>query len=349
MTSRRNFLAGAALLGAGRSGRHYCYDFRGTAYEVGVQHGRALKAEIRREAQPAVDALGATAPARAVAHWEGLFAEHMPAVLEEIHGIAEGAELPYPYAFFAATRDQMPREGCTAFVARGFIGQTKDTSAPLDRFRVMRIAYAGGRGMVVLNYPGWVGNLAITSDRVCFTGNSLWADAPARKTTPGSFLKRLIMEKPSVAAVLDTIRGMAFENGCYTLADAGGRAVCLECVAGRVGISDVSGRDFGHANTVLMPELKRFERTSEVCASSAVRQRSIDRLLAAARGRITAGSLEGMMRDHEGYPLSICRHPSPADPDTTNAAFVADLAGGKMHIAIGNPCAAPFRTYAVPA
>jgi hypothetical protein len=56
-----------------------------------------------------------------------------------------------------------------------------------------------------------------------------------------------------------------------------------------------------------------------------------------------------MTRNHHGFPLSICRHASPADPDTTNAAFIADLAAGEMHIAIGNPCSAPFRKYAIPA
>jgi isopenicillin-N N-acyltransferase-like protein len=321
-----------------------------------------LKEEIRREAQPFVDALarrhGASvesALTRIVSRYEGLFKEHMPRLLEEIHGMAEGAQLSYPYAFFAGTRGDMRTDSCTAFVCgakhtsdgRVLMGQTKDTSAPLERFRIMRVVYDSGRSMIVLGYPGWVGNLALTSDAVSFTSNSLYASPSPRDTSPGSFLKRLIMEKPSVQAVLDTIKGMAFENGCYTVADHSGRAVCLECVAGRVSRRDVSGQAFGHANTILTAGLRRYETTNGASASSPFRQWNIDRLLRTLSGAITADELKKVTRDHTEFPLSICRHPSRKDPTTTNAAFIADLSTLKVYIAIGNPCVAPFKQYPI--
>ena len=223
-----------------------------------------MATEIRAEALPSLRAAAGEEGkewllARTVSKYEGLYREHMPSLIEEIHGIAEGARMSYPYAFYAATRDCMRMDGCTSFVASGghteggrvLMGQTKDTEAPLERFRIMRIVYGTGREMVVLNYPGWIGNLSLTSDGMCFTENSLYGARPGQRTTPGSFLKRLIMERSSVQEVLNTVRGMSFENGCYTIADRSGHVVCLECVSGKVGLRDISGRAAGHANSVL--------------------------------------------------------------------------------------------------
>lgn len=362
--TRRTFLAMAAVRPGARRGAHHVYDFRGSPFEVGLQHGRALSREIRAEAQPAEETLARqtrstveAAVTRFRSRYEAVFRERLPTVLDEIHGIAEGAELSYDYAFFAATRDMTRTGACTSICVGGqqtrsggvLIGQTKDTSAPLDRFRIMQISYASGRRMVVLNYPGWIGNLALTSDGMAFAGNSLFASAPPGPTVPGSLLKRLIMEKRSTAEVLEAIRSMQFENGCLLVADASGNAVCLELASGRTEVRDISGQAFGHANEILAPSLKRYETSLRHSVSSPKRQRNVNQLLAAQAGSITPESLEGIFRDHADFPLSICRHPSEADPDTTNAAFVADLARREMHIAIGNPCVAPFQRYALPA
>jgi isopenicillin-N N-acyltransferase-like protein len=374
MIHRRDFLrtAGGVLArsicgaetkeSSGRAGIHYFYDFHGSCFDVGFQHGRALRREIRLEVQPSLEAFASragisreSALARIVSKYEGLYRERLPALIEEIHGIADGAELSYGHAFFAAVRDGLRTGACSAFACSGkhtsdgrvLIGQTKDTSARLDRFRIMRIAYNSGRTMLILNYPGWIGNFALTSDSVCFTGNTLYTSPPELEGAPGSLLKRLIMETPSVQALLKTIKGMSFGSGSITIADRSGQVVNLECAAGRVGVRDVSGAAFGHANSVLMPELKRYENTAEVCASSKYRQKNLDRLLEAQGGAITVEFLKGLTQDHADFPLSICRHPSPKDGDTTNAAFIADLAAREMHIAIGNPCVAPFRKYSL--
>jgi isopenicillin-N N-acyltransferase-like protein len=229
------------------------------------------------------------------------------------------------------------------------MGQTKDTSAPLDRFRIMRITYNSERSMVVLNYPGWIGNFALTSDFVCFTGNTLYGFPSDRQTNPGSLLKRIIMEGSSVQAILEKVKGMTFGTGCISMADRSGRAVSMETVSGRVAIRDVSGEAYGHANTVLIRELKPYENASQRCASSEYRQKNLGRSLASQTQPITIDYLKRLTSDHADFPLSICRHPSPKDRDTTNAAFIADITAQEMNIAIGNPCVAAFKKYPVKA
>jgi hypothetical protein len=309
--SRRQFLAMLAVLPGARRGEHQVYEFRGSAYQVGLQHGRALAREIRGEAQPAAEALarrgrlGLEAALKQVrSRYEGLFRERMPAVLEEIHGMAERAELSYDYAFFAATRDMMHTGACTAIAAGGkqtsdggvLIGQTKDTGAPLERFRIMRIAYASGRRMVVLNYPGWIANMCLTSDGLSCTGNSLFASPLPGRTIPGSFLQRLVLEKASIGEVLDAIRGRQFENGCLLIADASGHAVCVELATSHTDVREISGEAIGHANNILTPGLKRYEEPKALgCTNTRYPE---------AHPRSGGGSLAVEVRDEGNQPIA---------------------------------------------
>lgn len=349
----------------GQTAPHQVHTWSGTPFEIGVQHGRALRNEIIAEAKGAFAAFaknrGWSEPRAldfARSEWEPLFEKHVPRAIEEIKGIAEGGGFEYAWTFFAAvhggTKAMPPRSGdCTAFACGGkttqdgkvLIGQTKDTSAPLSRYRIMRLNYRDGHRAVLLNYPGWIANIGITAGGLASTANSLYARQPAAETAPVSLLRRLVMEKDSVAEVLKAIRGLAFDNGCATIGDASGRVVCLECVDGRINTRDVSGRAFCHANSVLCEEFQALEDAVLGSPSSPLRQTNLQRLLASKRGSITVDDLKRFTADHTHFPLSVCRHRSEEDPLWTTAAFVADLTGRALHIAIGNPCVARFETY----
>lgn len=349
----------------GAQGAHQVYDFKGSPYEIGFQHGKRLREEIIRETKSAVDALArqrATSVGKAldfvVSSYEPLFRDHAPMALEEIRGMAQGSELSYAHAFFVATRVGMrvpaaKSAECTA-VACGkpttaggkvFIGQNKDLrNRPLDRFRIMRVAYDSGRRGIVLNYAGWIANMCLTSDGLSYTGNSLYAQEASGDVIPFSLLIRLVLEKRSVREVLDTIPKLPFENFCILIGDATGHLVCLEQVAGQMNIRDVSQDAFGHANSILCEELKPFEDAKLLGLSSPCRQKNVQQRLDEKRGRLTVADLKAIFADHADYPLSICRHGDSRGVMTT-ASFVANLTDREIEIAIGHPCTAPFRRY----
>jgi isopenicillin-N N-acyltransferase-like protein len=348
-----------------RTGPHLVYDFRGSPYEIGFQHGRALRGEILAEAE---------SPLRGHCRQRGLsqtdfldwvvsayrpvLEKHVPVMLEEVRGVADGSGLGYGFAFYAAVRDGLPpaepdRAFCTAAACgrkttrdgRVLLGQTKDTAAPLDRYRIMRLEYATGERMVLLNYPGWLANICLTSGGLSFAGNSLYAREPEAGTVPFCLIKRLVMERSSVAEVLEAIQGLTFANLCLILGDATGRLVCLESVMGSMRVRDASDRAFGHANSILDAALKGYEIEERIPPGSATRQKNIQRLLDRENGRLTVGALKRMLADHRDAPHSICQHPSPGAALATSAAYVCDLSQRELHIAIGNPCAAAFKTY----
>lgn len=65
-------------------------------------------------------------------------------------------------------------------------------------------------------------------------------------------------------------------------------------------------------------------------------------LLDGSSGRLDAKALTAILRDHEGYPQSICTHPSPLWPEEeryqTVFSVVMDLHAGEMLACPGNPC-----------
>jgi isopenicillin-N N-acyltransferase-like protein len=346
--------------------RYRLYHWSGSPFEIGRQHGAALSDEIISESGPAAHALAVRlnlslpkALEKVVALYEPLFQEHLPIAVEEIKGIAAGAGLSYPFAFFAATRDgmkvsdQTDQEQCTSFVCgknttqngNVLMGQTKDTGLSTERYHLMRFDYRDGKRLFVLNYPGLIANIALTSDGMAVTGNSLYAKTPDDDTIPYSFLKRLVMERSSVEEFLRAIDGLCFQNGCFIVGDATGRAVCIESVAGQLSIRDVSGCAFGHANSILSKELQHFEDPATCLPSSPLRQKNIQKLLDSMKGHITAEGLKRVAADHTDYPFSICRHPTETDPLSTSASVVMDLSNLEMHVALGKPCRSTFECF----
>lgn len=64
------------------------------------------------------------------------------------------------------------------------------------------------------------------------------------------------------------------------------------------------------------------------------------------RGSITIEDMQGLLRDHDGGHLSICRHPdetlAPPNRFATLVSVVMDLDDGVMFLAAGPPCTSPY-------
>jgi isopenicillin-N N-acyltransferase-like protein len=214
----------------------------------------------------------------------------------------------------------------------------------------MHLHYDDGQSVLSLNYPGWLAHIGISSNGLASTGNSLYATPPAEDTVPFSLLKRLILEKKTVPEVLAATAPLRFENACLLIGSSNGEGVCIEYVAGRRSLRDISQQEFGHANSILDPKLQIFEvapkhETGDM-ASSSYRQKNIQRLLEEEHGNLDAEVLQRIVADHGDYPHSICRHGATGQSQTTSA-FIADLTDRKVHLCIGNPCVAPFREYSL--
>jgi len=83
--------------------------------------------------------------------------------------------------------------------------------------------------------------------------------------------------------------------------------------------------------------------------SSYIRLQRIRTLVKERHGKITIEDVKSMLRDHGGYPYSICDHENPKDApmdrDATNFGIIMDLTDNCIYLAPGNPCENEFEKY----
>lgn len=97
-----------------------------------------------------------------------------------------------------------------------------------------------------------------------------------------------------------------------------------------------------HTNHFLDPDaLGVVEPPCEHSPHSQHRFRRLNELLQTKRP-LSIGDLQTFLRDHEGYPHSICRHADPSEPEeeryATLASVVMDLHERTMWLTDGQPC-----------
>ena len=70
------------------------------------------------------------------------------------------------------------------------------------------------------------------------------------------------------------------------------------------------------------------------------------RYLLDSKTRITVNDLRAFLRDHDGFPNSVCQHPDPSEPPedryATIASIVMDLDARTLEVGDGQPCEASF-------
>ena len=74
----------------------------------------------------------------------------------------------------------------------------------------------------------------------------------------------------------------------------------------------------------------------------------LERATALAGEDCGVSELQALLRDHENYPRSICRHPNP-DEETGEwisvLSCVMDVSGGTMYCSRGPPCCNEYMRY----
>jgi len=365
-------------------------ELRGTPREQGCQHGEALREEIRHNVELylhrfATDARlpQAEVERRAAAYLE-VFTRHGPAYRETMEGIAEASGRPLGeitmlnaryeimYSAYSAIGMAEAAGDCTAFAAARqvtadghlWIGQTWDwipgvRGALLDitdgDLRILAFTEAGIAG----------GKIGLNSAGIGLVINGLLSNLDDWSMLGVPFHLRtaaILRSRDFAAAVRHATEGPHACSANFLIArgsrgSAEGRVEEIVDVetspGGHVTIAPVDGT-LAHANHFRDPDrLAIWQPLREERISTYQRCDRMEVLLRerTARGLLSAEDLEDLLRDHEGRPDSICRHPNPRLPEEERSetvfAVLMDLDALQMRYAGGPPCTVPFTTLAV--
>jgi isopenicillin-N N-acyltransferase like protein len=353
----------------------------GSSYHRGRQYGRQAATRVRLSVQAYQQTFAHYAgwdwPAvrREAARFEAPIGSVMPAYLEELRGIADGAGLDLAdvlainvrtEVMYAAKARQAPTAArlparlsqpaeCSAFACVPspgqndpvLVGQNWDWLLHSARtLVVLEVRQDEGPDFVTVVEAGLLAKTGMNAAGLGLVTNALVTDADVGEPgLPYHVLLRAVLDCTTVTDALEVLQaGPRSSSANYLIAQAGGAALDIEAAPGDfTRLYPVYPEDgvLRHTNHFL-GDIQPTDLSLWAMPSSVVR---LQRLRAAATAR-TLDDFGVLLADHADYPHSICAHPDPAahpcEQGATIASVLMDLTARRIWLAAGNPCQVPF-------
>ena len=143
-------------------------------------------------------------------------------------------------------------------------------------------------------------------------------------------------------------------NGNYMMADGSGATLDVELTSDGPFLPACQPRFLVHSNHFLCDEHSCEANWRWSLPDSFARQERMRALIDEKFPAIRLKDVKRILADHDGYPVSICRHShdGPSGPmlgssAKTVVALIAEPEQRRLHVALGNPCQNPFVTYSL--
>jgi predicted choloylglycine hydrolase len=344
----------------------------GTPQERGRTHGQVLKKQIhalvRRWKADLADRYGLTADAfiqKFVQQTDYLAAmkQWTPDLIEEIRGIAQGADLDFDTLFVLQLIDEywvngpgVAREHCSALGIRSrgdqptIIAQTMDLEGFRNGFQVLlHIKHADRkREALLLSHAGLIGLTGMNNQSLGVCCNTVSQLAFARSGLPVACVIRGVLEQPTEEAALAFLRRVKHASGQNYIVGGPAKVHDLECSAGKKSrfVPDSGPDVVWHTNHPLVnddynPSYRTAVEKNETeswLANSTARLQSLQRRLGkdAAGGGLDLVRATLAAKDSAEHP--VCRPYKNQKGFFSFASVILVLSPSpEMHVAPGPP------------
>ena len=350
----------------------------GTSYQRGRQYGTQARARVRLSVQAYQLAFAHFAGwdwptvRREAARFEAPIGKFRPAYLEEMRGIADGADLDLTdvlainvrtEVMYSAKARHAPREPrlpaeCSAFAhvpAPGqpgsvILGQNWDWLLHAAQTLVVLEARPDdGPAFVTVVEAGLLAKTGMNAAGLGLVTNALVTDADTGEPgLPYHVLLRAVLDCGTVTEALKVLQAsLRSSSANYLIAHASGSALDIEAAPGDFTRLYPLFPEDGvllHTNHFLAPRINPVDLSLWAMPDSAVR---LQRLRAAMTAKPpTLDDFRTLLADHADYPNSVCAHPDPADHPREQGATIAsvlmDLNTRQLWLAAGHPCQVPY-------
>jgi isopenicillin-N N-acyltransferase like protein len=321
----------------------------GTHREVGRQLGSLTGDTVRRAAAAPFDA-------ELVERYRAVTLRHVPWVVEELDGVAEGAGAD-PLAVFAASIEELASapepapSRCTdlaacATAARDghvLVAHNNDYYAS-DEEDVVAIEWRvpGEPTCFTLGMGPWL-SVGWNDAGLSVTGNEL-SPADERVGIPRLLQMRDVVRRrtldEAVECVLHPARASSYN---WVFAHRDGGIVDVEGTGGDAELLEPADGVLAHTNHYTHERLQPLDRNVAV-AKSSKRLGRAEQLLDAREAPVTLEWLRDALSDHEGAPDSLCRH-GGSEGVKTIFWCVADVTAGEIRYGRGTPCTSEAAVY----
>lgn len=350
-------------------------EIAGDPRERGRQYGAAAAGRIHRAAEIylaafAVQKLGPAALRALVDGFVPVIERFDRSFLDEMRGIAEGAQCPFEHIVAINARTELlaaarrgagdEPDGCTGAVilpersADGALihGQNWDWRAECVEIGVvLRIRREAGPDILTFTEAGALARCGLNAAGLGLTANGLGSDRDDRRAgVPVVMIRRKVLENPHYALALRTIL-VTPKSGSNNmiLSHAGGEAVSVECAPDEAFLLHPENGLLTHANHFESPAaLARLRDTGLIDTPDSIyRSRRVRAHLERSGAALGPEDMKAAFFDDFATPYSVCRPPRPSliagNLTATVMMVVMRPAEGVMEIA---PLPAHNRTFA---
>jgi len=332
---------------------------RGSHREVGQQIGQGCRAQIRgmltnlRDHMP--NGIAWSEMLQESKRYLEYSREIYPQYIDELEGIAEGAEAPFDEIFLSMCEELWEsaawKRGCTDMAARGratldgstLVAHTNDLLSQSEENLVLLKIQAGDEPEFLGISPGGIAiSAGFNAAGISLTGNQL-DNNDIRPGVPRLLVVRAIMAARYLSEAMDHCllpqRASSYNN---VLADANGEVYCMEGSATDCEPIYIENDILVHANHYVSPAMRRFETDRNSLSNSVQRHNRAMRLLREHYGRLTPELFQKLLADHAGYPTSICKH---GRETVTVFSIIIHLEGLCAWIGRGRACETEYVEY----
>ncbi len=215
-----------------------------------------------------------------------------PQYVEELEGIAEGAEAPFEEIFLSMCEELWEsaawKKGCSDLAARGpatldgstLIAHTNDLLPESEANLVILKIQAGDEPEILGISSGGVGiSAGFNAAKISLTGNQL-DNNDIRPGVPRLLVVRAILASGHLSEAMDHCllpqRASSYNN---VLADASGEVYCMEGSATDCEPIYIAENILAHTNHYLSPAMRHFEADRNSISNSVIRYNRAMRLL----------------------------------------------------------------------
>lgn len=343
----------------------------GTHLEMGRQMGEARRDQVKHSVEnghvmidQTYNTLGLT--------WHGakiqarkylpFVDEHYPQYVDEMRGIAEGANVVFDdivvlNAMEAMTMDALHLTRCTSFAvneertADGHVlAAHNEDWVPEDENDVFVVSAKPDDEppYLAMTYGGLLPNVGFNAYGIAQLIDSVYA-TDSRIGIPRIIVARAVLAARRISGAIGrTLVSHRAAGYNHLIVHESGETYSVEVSARRFEILHGTDGYMVHTNHYVSPNMKEIEDEPEELISSRVRYFRANRLLRQSSSH-TIKSLQAIQKDHVNLPNSICNHNiegiDPMDRESTITSMVIDLTAREMHIAWGNPCQNSYHAY----
>ncbi len=345
-------------------------ELTGSPYERGVIHGETLRQQIKdcvfgweymvekvtgESVQDVVDEF------HRETRFNQVIQQWVPGLLDELKGIAEGANLPLDRLTMFNWTDEndwfleyrgygleMPEaRGCSSFgVADGdinCIGQNMDIPGATDGFQVLLHIKEAEKETYVFTLAGLLGMIGLSSAPVGLVNNSLKQLNQRTDGLPVTAMVRGILAQPDYDSAVKFITTAPHATGHNYILGNEKAVAMFECSANQV--KQMDGARLVHSNHPLANDdvnaderLNRSRSTSNTYSRLEDMSRSIEH-----DKTLDVDAMKAALSSHRDEGDPVCRHVTDRKTNFSAGAVVYEMGEStRFHFAPGPPCETEF-------